>query len=73
MKYEDGMLILGLNGIFCGHSVVNFSVWYLQLTVFKYFVANHVTEPGSLLSEPGAVITFSHFSSHPVHICYNSF
>ena len=26
VKYEDGMLILGQNDIFCGHNVVNFSV-----------------------------------------------
>ena len=59
------MLILDQNDIFCGHHVVNFSVWFLQLTVFKYLVASHVTEPGSLLTEPGAVIKFSHFCSHP--------
>ena len=59
------MFILGHNDIFCGHNVVNFSVWFLQLTVFKYLVASHVTEPGSLLTEPGAVIKFSHFCSHP--------
>ena len=65
VKYGDGMLILGQNDIFCGHNVVNFSVWFLQLTVFKYLVASHVTEPGSLLTEPGAVIKFSHFNSRP--------
>ena len=65
MKYEDGILILGQNYIFCSHNVVYFSVWFLQLTVFKYLVASHVTEPGSLLTEPCAVIKFSHFSSHP--------
>ena len=65
VKYEDGMLVLGQNDIFCGHHVVNFSVWFLQLTVFKYLVASHVTEPGSLLTEPGAAIKFSHFCSHP--------
>ena len=65
VKYEDGMLIFGQNDIFCGYNVVQFSVWYLQLTVFKYLVASHVTEPGSLLIEPGAVIKLSHFSSHP--------
>ena len=65
MKCEDGMLILGQNYIFCGHNVVNFSVRFLQLTVFKYLVASHVTEPGSLLTEPDAVIKFSHFSSQP--------
>ena len=65
VKYDDGMLILGQNDIFCGHNVVNFSMWFLQLTAFKYLVASHVTEPGSLLTEPGAVIKFSHFSSHP--------
>ena len=63
VKY--GMLILGQNDVFCGHNGVNFSVWFLQLTVFKYLVASHVTEPGSLLTETGAVIKFSHFSSHP--------
>ena len=65
MKYEDGMLILGQNDIFCGHNVVNFSMWFLQLTVFKHLVASHVTEPGSLLTEPGAVIKISHFCNHP--------
>ena len=65
VKYEDEMLILGQNDIFCSYSVVNYSVWFLQLTVFKYLVASHVTEPGLLLTEPGAVIKFSHFSSHP--------
>ena len=64
VKYEDGMLILGQNDIFSGHNVVNISIWYLQLTVFKYLVASHVTEPVSLLTEPCAVIKFSHFSSH---------
>ena len=65
VTYEDEMLILGQNDILCGYSVVNFSVWFLQLTVFEYLVASHVTELGSLLTEPGAVIKFSHFSSHP--------
>ena len=65
VKYEDGMLIFGKNDIFCGYNVVKFSVWFLQLTVFKYLFASHVTEPGSLLTEPGAVIKFSPFSSHP--------
>ena len=59
------MLILGQNDIFCGHNEVKFSVWFLQLTAYKYLVASHGTEPGSLLAEPGAVIKFSHFSSHP--------
>ena len=49
-------MILDQNDIFCGYNVVDFSVWFLQLTVFKYLVASHVTEPGSLLTEPGAVI-----------------
>ena len=52
------MLILGQNYIYCGHNVVNFSVWLLQLTVFKYLVASHVTEPGWLLTEPFAVTKF---------------
>ena len=52
------MLILGQNDIFCGHNVVNFSVWFFQLTVFKYLVASYVTEPGSLLTEAGAVIIY---------------
>ena len=65
MKYEDGILILGQYDIFCGHNVVNSYVWFLQLTVFKYLVAGHVTEPGSLLTEPYAVIKFSYFSIHP--------
>ena len=64
MKYEDEMMILDQNDVFCGHNVVNFSVCFLQLTVFKYLVASHETEPGSLLTEPGAVIKFSRFSSH---------
>ena len=38
------MLIVGQNDIFCGHNVVNFSMWFLQLTVFKYLVASHVSE-----------------------------
>ena len=29
------------------------------------WVASHVTEPGALLTELGAVIKFSDFSSHP--------
>ena len=53
------MLILGQNDVFCGHNVVNFSVWFIQLTVFKYLVASHVTEPGSLLTEPSTVIKLS--------------
>ena len=69
VTYEDGILILGQNDIFCGHNVVNFSVWLFQLTVFKYLVASHVTEPGSLLTEPCAVIKFSHFSSPPRYMC----
>ena len=64
VKYEDGMLILGQNDIFCGHNVVNYSVCFLQLAVFKYLVASHVTEPGQLLTEPGTVIKFSYISSH---------
>ena len=35
--------------------------------------ASHVTEPGSTLTEPGAVIKFSDFSSYPVHVCYNDY
>ena len=38
------MLILGQNDIFCGYNVINFSVWLVQLPVFKYLVANNVTE-----------------------------
>ena len=34
LKYEDAMLILGQNDMLCGHNVVNFSGWSLQLTVF---------------------------------------
>ena len=71
MKYEDGMLILGQNDIFCGHHVVNSSAWFLQLTVFKDSVASHVTESGSLLTESGAVIKFSHVCSHPGTYMYD--
>ena len=71
MKYEDEMLILGQNDIFFGDNVVNFSVWFLQLTVFKYLVASHVTEPGSLLNEPCAVIKSVISAVTPVHVCYN--
>ena len=70
VKYEDGMLILGQNDVFCGNNVVNFSVWFLQLTVFKYLVASHVTEPGSLLTEPCVVIKLSLSVVTPVHVCY---
>ena len=48
MKYEDGMLILGQNDIFCVRNVVD--------GFFNCLVASHVTELGSLLTEPGAVI-----------------
>ena len=65
VKYDDGMLILGQKDIFCGHNVFDFSVWFLQLAVFKYLIASHVTEPSPLLTESCAVIKFSHFSSHP--------
>ena len=65
VKYEDGILILGQNVIFCGHNVVHFSVWFPQLTVLKYLVATHAIEPGSFVTEPGTVIKFSQFSSHP--------
>ena len=34
VKNEDGMLILGQTDIFCGYNEVNFSVWFLQQTVF---------------------------------------
>ena len=64
VKYEDGMLILGQNDIFCDQNVVNYSVCFLQLTVFKYVVASHVTEPRPLLTEAGTVIKFSYISSH---------
>ena len=36
-----------------------------SMDFFKYLFARHVTEPGSLLTEPGSLIKFSHFSSHP--------
>ena len=66
------MLILSQNDIFCGHHVVNFSVWFLQLTVFKYLVASHVTEPGSLLTGPVTVIKSSYFCTHPgIYVRYN--
>ena len=32
---------------------------------FNWLVASHVTEPGSSLTEPGAVINFIDSSSHP--------
>ena len=32
---------------------------------FNCLIASHVTDPGSSLTEPGAVIKFSDFSSHP--------
>ena len=51
--------------ILCGYNVIDCSVWFLQMKVFKYLVASHVIEPGSLLSEADAVIKCSHFSSHP--------
>ena len=40
---------------------------FFQLTgIFEMpVVASHVTEPGSLQTEPGAVITVSDSSSHP--------
>ena len=69
MKYEDGMLIWGQNDIFRGYNVVNYSVWFLQLTVFKYLIASPVTEPGSLLTEPGAVSSVISTVT-PVHVCY---
>ena len=36
-----------------------------SLDFFNYLVAINVTEPGSSLTEPGAVVKFSDFSSHP--------
>ena len=48
-------------------------MWFIQLTAwifFNYLVAGHMTEPGSLLTEPGAVIECSH-SVTPVHVRYN--
>ena len=55
-------------------------MWFLQLTAWIFempAVASHVTEPGWLLTEPGAVIKFRHFSTHPraptpVHVCYKA-
>ena len=66
MKYEDGMLILGQNDIFCGHNIVIFQCDFYnwQQGFFKYLAARHVTEPGSLLTEPVAVIKSSHLSIH---------
>ena len=67
MKYEDTILILGTNYIFYAPNVVNCSMWFLQLTACIFetpVVASHVTESDSLLTEPGAVIKFSDFSSH---------
>ena len=65
MKCEDTMLILGANYT---PNVVIFSMWFLQLRacIFEMpVVASHVIESDSLLTEPGAVIKFSDFSSHP--------
>ena len=55
----------GLRPIGRSPGVPDKSVWFLRLIVFKYLVASHVAELGSLLTEPCAVIKFSHFSSHP--------
>ena len=71
VRYEDGLLILGQNDLFCSHNVVIFSVWFLQLTAFKYLVPSHVTEQGSLLTEPGTVSSVISAVT-PVHVCYNS-
>ena len=53
-KCGGEMLILGLSDIVLDHNIVEFSVWFLQLTalLFKNLVASHVTEPGSLLTKP---------------------
>ena len=65
VKFEDEMLILCQNEIFCAPNVVNFSVWFLQLTVWISLVASHITDPGWLLSVPSAVIKFIYSSSRP--------
>ena len=51
VKYEEGMLIWGQNYIFCGHSEVNFSVWFVNLRAWIFQLSGyyHRTEPGSLL------------------------
>ena len=42
-------------------SFLQLTAWIFEMSV----VASHVTEPGWLLTEPGAVIKFRHFSTHP--------
>ena len=68
VKYEDTMLILGQNYIFYAPNVVNFSMWFPQLTACIFEipeVASHVTEPVLSLTEPGAVIKLYDFSTLP--------
>ena len=48
----------------------DFSDW--EHGFYNCLVVSHVTEPGSSLTELCAVIKFSDFSSHPVHVCYKS-
>ena len=57
------MLMLGNNVVATMKLIVqyDFSNWELGAT----WVASQVTEPGSSLTEPGAVTKFSDFSSHP--------
>ena len=67
------MLILGQSDIFCAHNVVHFFNMIfatVSMDFFNCLVANHVTDPGSSLIEPGAVIKHSDFASHPAQACY---
>ena len=69
LKYENKMLIFGQSYIFSTPNVVyfqcDFSRW--QHRYLKYMVASQWSCDWTrlLTTEPGAVITFSHFSSQP--------
>ena len=43
VKYEGGMLILGQNDIFCGHNIINFSVWFLPTDSLDVLTVASVT------------------------------
>ena len=69
-NFLNEILILGQDDVLCGLSVVSFSIWFQyepaeSMDFFNCLVASHVTGPGSSPTEPGAVIKFSDFSSHP--------